>query len=58
LAESKARLNNVIYLVPFISLLFIHFFVGETIYWTTIAGLCIIVGSILFQQFGAKTKKV
>jgi len=50
LAESKAKLNNIIYLVPFVSLLFIHFFVGEKIYWTTIVGLCVIVGSILFQQ--------
>jgi drug/metabolite transporter (DMT)-like permease len=50
LTESKAKLNNIIYLVPFVSLLFIHFFVGETIYWTTFVGLCVIVGSILFQQ--------
>ncbi len=50
LAESKAKLNNIIYLVPFVSLVFIHFLVGESIYWTTIVGLLIIVGSILYQQ--------
>ncbi|MDX9845921.1 MAG: DMT family transporter [Tenuifilaceae bacterium] len=50
LAESKAKLNNIIYLVPFVSLVFIHFFVGESIYWTTVVGLLIIVGSILYQQ--------
>jgi len=58
LAESKAKLNNIIYLVPFVSLLFIHFFVGETIYWTTIVGLCIIVGSILFQQLKTANSKL
>lgn len=54
LAESKAKLGNIIYLVPFVSLVFIHFFVGEQIYWTTIAGLLIIVTSILFQQLSNK----
>lgn len=54
MAESKAKLSNVIYLVPFVSLVFIHFFVGETIYWTTIVGLLVIVASILFQQLSSK----
>lgn len=54
LAESKAKLGNIIYLVPFVSLVFIRFFVGEQIYWTTIAGLLIIVTSILFQQLSNK----
>ncbi len=57
LAESKAKLGNIIYLVPFLSLVFIHFFVGENIYWTTIIGLLIIVASILYQQLNqSKTK--
>jgi drug/metabolite transporter (DMT)-like permease len=55
IAESKAKLSNIIYLVPFVSLIFIHFFVGEQIYWTTFVGLIIIVGSILFQQIGKQT---
>jgi drug/metabolite transporter (DMT)-like permease len=50
IAESKAKLGNIIFLVPFVSLVFIRFFVGEQIYWTTIVGLLIIVGSIMFQQ--------
>jgi len=57
MAESKAKLGNIIFLVPFVSLLFIRFFVGEQIYWTTITGLLIIVGSIMFQQLNnSKTK--
>lgn len=57
LAESKAKLNNIIYLVPFVSLVFIHFFVGESIYWTTVVGLLIIVGSILYQQLNGNRIK-
>lgn len=57
LAESKAKLSNIIYLVPFLSLIFIHFFVGEEIYWTTIAGLIIIVASILYQQISESNQK-
>ena len=54
MAKSKAKLGNVIYLVPFVSLVFIKFLVGEQIFWTTIVGLLIIVGSILYQQLGSK----
>jgi len=50
LAKSTAKMGNIIYIVPFVSLLFINSIVGETIYWTTIAGLVIIVTSILYQQ--------
>ncbi len=57
LAESKAKLSNTIYLVPFLSLIFIHFVVGESIYWTTIVGLTIIVASIMYQQLNSKIKK-
>lgn len=57
IAENKAKLSNIIYLVPFVSLIFIHFLVGEQIYWTTIAGLIIIVTSILFQQLTDKRQQ-
>jgi drug/metabolite transporter (DMT)-like permease len=58
MAESKAKLNNIIYLVPFVSLIFIRFFVGEQIYWTTIAGLLVIVGSIIYQQTSGSRKSL
>lgn len=57
LASDKAKLGNTIYLVPFLSLIFIRLLVGETIYWTTIAGLVIIVSSIVFQQVSNPNKK-
>ncbi len=51
-ASSTARISNAIYLVPFLSLTVINTVLKETIYWTTIVGLAIIVASIVFQQIG------
>ncbi len=49
-ASTTAKVSNLIYLSPFISLIFIHFFVGETILFSTIAGLVLIISGIIFQQ--------
>jgi drug/metabolite transporter (DMT)-like permease len=50
LASNSAKIANLIYLAPFLSLLFINFFLGEAIYVTTIVGLFFIISGILFQQ--------
>jgi len=50
LTGNTARLGTVIYLVPFVALLFISIVLKETIYWTTIAGLLLIIGGIVYQQ--------
>ncbi|WP_256957829.1 EamA family transporter [Thermococcus litoralis] len=42
--------SNLAYLVPFLSLLFIHFLVGEEIAPTTIVGLILIVGGIIIGK--------
>jgi len=47
---TTAKVSNLIYLSPFISLIIIHILVKETILPTTIAGLIMIVGGILLQQ--------
>jgi len=49
-AVSSDRISNMIYLTPFLSLMLIHLVVGETLYMTTIAGLLLIVGGIVFQK--------
>lgn len=49
-AKSAAKLGLMIYLIPFLSLFFIHFIAGEEIKTTTIAGLCLIVVGIVYQQ--------
>ncbi len=50
LAENQAPIANLIYLSPFISLIFIHFILGETILTTTVVGLLLILAGILIQK--------
>lgn len=50
LSSSAARIGNLIYISPFLSLLFLRIIIGETIHSTTFIGLFIIVGSIIFQE--------
>ncbi len=50
LSSSAARIGNLIYISPFLSLLFLRVIIGETIHPTTFIGLFIIVGSIAFQE--------
>lgn len=50
LSENNAKTGNLIFLSPFLSLLFIHFILGETIYITTFIGLAFIISGIWFQQ--------
>jgi len=51
LSSTTAKVSNLIYLSPFISLILIHFFVGEVILLSTIIGLLFIVGGIIIQQY-------
>jgi len=50
LSRSTALVTNLVFLAPFLSLIVIHFLVGEKIYLSTIGGLILIVGGILLQQ--------
>lgn len=50
LTSTTDKISNLIYLAPFFSLILIHIFVGENIYWTTILGLCLIVGGIIIEK--------
>jgi drug/metabolite transporter (DMT)-like permease len=51
LSSTTAKVSNLIYLSPFISLIFIHFIVGETILLSTFIGLIFIISGIIFQQY-------
>ncbi len=55
-AENTARLANLIFLSPFLSLVFIHVFVGEEILPSTFAGLFLIMAGLAIQRT-AKAKK-
>ncbi len=50
LSSSTSKIGNLIYLTPFFSLLIIHFVVGESIYFTTIIGLILIVAGIFYEK--------
>jgi drug/metabolite transporter (DMT)-like permease len=49
-ATNTARISNLVFLSPFISLFFISIFVGETIAFTTFAGLILIVSGIILSN--------
>jgi len=50
LAKTTAHVTNLIYLTPFISLIVIHFVLGEEIFAATIIGVIFIVGGIILQR--------
>jgi drug/metabolite transporter (DMT)-like permease len=50
LSKTTAYVTNLIYMVPFLSLILIHFTVGEKILPSTITGLVLIVGGIVLQR--------
>lgn len=50
ISENNAKTGNLIFLSPFLSLVFIHFILGETIYYTTFVGLAFIISGIWYQQ--------
>lgn len=52
LSSNTARVSNLVYLSPFLSLVAIHFVLGETIHFSTIIGLVLIVGGIVIQRTG------
>ncbi|MBT3606170.1 MAG: DMT family transporter [Candidatus Latescibacteria bacterium] len=53
-AKDTARVGNLIFLSPFLSLVFIHFLLGEHILPSTFVGLLLIVVGLLVQQMKSK----
>ncbi len=51
LSKSTAKTANLIYITPFLSLVFIHFVLKEEIFITSIIGLILIVLGIIIQRF-------
>ncbi len=54
LAERSDRISNLVFLAPFLSLVFISLFLGEKIHYTTLLGLVIIIFSLVYQNTGQK----
>jgi drug/metabolite transporter (DMT)-like permease len=57
LSSTTARVSNLVYLSPFISLFLVSLIIGEKIEATTLIGLTIIVGGILLQQMFKNAKQ-
>lgn len=53
LSETTAKVGNLIFLAPFLSLVFIHFLLGEEIYNSTFVGLALIVSGLILQRMGS-----
>lgn len=56
LAETSDKVSNLVYLAPFISLLFLYFIIKEPVYFTTPIGLMLIISGIYIQN--SRTKQV
>jgi len=57
MSTNNAKTGSLIFIAPFISLIFISLVLKEKIYTTTIAGLVLIVSGIVWQQFFIKKSK-
>lgn len=49
--ESSAKIANLIFISPFLSLFFIHFLVGEKILLSTLVGLAFVICGLFLQAF-------
>ena len=56
-STNNAKIGNLVFLAPFISLIFIHYILKETIFITTFIGLIFIVTGIFVQQLDKKDRK-
>ncbi|MBN1198068.1 MAG: DMT family transporter [Bacteroidales bacterium] len=50
-SSNTAKVSNLVYLSPFLSLIIIRYVVGETILGSTVIGLCFIISGIILQQY-------
>jgi len=50
LSDSTAKISTLIFLSPFLSLIFIHYFVGEQIQIATLVGLVVIITGVFIQS--------
>ena len=50
MASTTAKVSNLVYLSPFLSLVFIHYILHESVYYTTPVGLLFIISGIFIQN--------
>lgn len=57
-SENTAKVGNLIFISPFLSLVLIHFLVGEEILPSTFVGLVLIIAGLLIQQLRRRRRGV
>jgi drug/metabolite transporter (DMT)-like permease len=55
MASTTAKVSNLVYLAPFLSLIFIHYILHEPVYYTTPVGLVFIIAGIFIQNKRSKS---
>jgi len=50
-APTTDKVSNLVYIAPFISLIFVHFILHEPVYYTTPVGLLFIISGIWYQNY-------
>jgi len=55
MAPTTAKVSNLVYIAPFISLVFVHYIIHEPVYYTTPLGLVLIISGIFVQNRRSKT---
>lgn len=55
LSESTGKVANLIYITPFLSLIVIHFVLHEQLFYTSFAGLCLIMTGIIVSRIKNRT---
>jgi drug/metabolite transporter (DMT)-like permease len=55
MASTTDKVSNLVYFAPFLSLVFVHFILNEPVYYTTPAGLLLIISGIFIQNRRTKT---
>ena len=57
LAPKSDRISNLVYIAPFLNLLFASQVLGEKIYLTTVGGIILLVAGIVIQNITGKNAK-
>jgi len=58
LTDRTANISTLIFLSPFLSLVFIHYLLGEEIKITTFLGLVVIIGGVFIQRYPSRRRKI
>ena len=51
MARTTDKVSNMVYIAPFLSLIFLHFIIHEPVYYTTPLGLLFIISGIFVQNY-------